>query len=190
VNLAAANAASGREDLAREILSRAMASKDDYAADENWPYVPLQLAALKVGLVPREESELAFAEVLTGSHKNEAARERARRWLIWLALQRKDKATAQKLAKEAQETSGMRDNEHYLGKTRDLTPDVISGFTFNVHFTPTKPSLYHLDLLVNASIIFAKEPALDAAAINALAGKPKTKPPARTKATAAPGQKR
>lgn len=175
VNLAAANAASGREDLAREIMSRAMSSRADYATDENWPFVPLQAAALKVGLVPREESVLAFAEILTGSHKNEAARERARRWLIWLAVQRKDKATAQKLAKEAVETAGMRDDEHYVGKTKDFTPDVLSGFTFNLHFTPTKPSLYHLDLLVNALVVFVKEPPLDSEAIRVLAGKPKPK---------------
>lgn len=178
VNLAAANAASGREDLAREMMVRAMSSKADYASDENWPFVPLQLAALKVGLVPREESELAFAEILTGPHKNETARERARRWLIWLAVARKDKATAQKLAKEAVDTAGMRDDEHYIGKTKDLTPDVLSGFTFNLHFTPTKPSLYHLDLVVNALIIFVKEPPLTSEALRALAGKPspKTKP--------------
>ncbi len=180
VNLAAANAASGREDLARQIMGRAMSSRADYATDENWPFVPLQVAALNVGLVPREESELAFAEILTGSHKNETARERARRWLIWLAVQRKDKATAQKLAKEAVDTAGMRDEEHYLGKTKDLTPDVLSGFTFNLHFTPTKPSLYHLDLLVSALIIFVKEPPLTSDALRVLAGKPKTKgkPPA------------
>ena len=88
-------------------------------------------------------------------------------------MQRKDKATAQKLAKEAVDTSGMRDDEHYLGKTRDLTPDVLSGFTFNLHFTPTKPSLYHLDLLVNALIIFVKEPPLTSDALRVLAGKPK-----------------
>ena len=152
-----------------------MSSKADYATDENWPFVPLQMAALKVGLVPREESELAFAEILTGAHKNEAARERARRWLIWLAVQRKDKATAQKLAKEAVETAGLRDDTHYIGKTKDLTPDVLSGFTFNLHFTPTKPSLYHLDLLVNALIVFVKEPPLDGDALRALAGKPKPK---------------
>ena len=188
VNLAAANAVSGHEDLARQMMARAMSSKADYASDENWPFVPLQLAALNVGIVPREESELAFAEILTGSHKNEAARERARRWLIWLAVQRKDKATAQKLAKEAVDTAGMRDDEHYLGKTADLTPDVLSGFTFNLHFTPTKPSLYHLDLLVTALIIFVKEPPLTSDTLRALAGKPKAKGAARS--TAAPPGKR
>jgi hypothetical protein len=190
VNLAAANAASGHEDVAKQFLARAMASQADYAADENWPFVPLQLAALRVGSVPREESELAFAEILTGPHKSKLARERARRWLIWLAVQRKDLTTAKTLAKEAVDKAGTRDDSHYLGKTPMLVPDVISGSTFNMHFTPTKPSLYHLDLLVNALLIFVKEPALTGDEIFALAGKPRPKTPKKADGKAPKGKTR